>query len=127
MPSLQARSLSIYLFTGWAAAILLLALAPFPPTLDVEVLSWDKFQHAAAFGLLALLGGAVFVPRLHRQVTGWLLALAAAVLYGGLIEISQAVFTVARRAEWTDLLADVVGAAVVSLLGLTSSLFRRSP
>ncbi|MFX0546082.1 VanZ family protein [Roseovarius sp. S1116L3] len=63
----------------------------------------DKWQHFAGFALLALpLGYA-------RPAWGWRIVLGVAV-FGGMIELVQP--HVGRDAEWGDLAADTIGAAV---------------
>lgn len=98
---------------GWALAILVLSLASDPPSLEISLASWDKFQHAAAYALLTFLAGIAFRPFCRRPATAWRLALAFAILYGALLEVAQSAFTSVRLAEWGDLVADAVGALAV--------------
>jgi VanZ family protein len=112
---LQQRTGFIWLslFCAWFIIILFLALQTSSPSLNSTLLDWDKFQHAAAFGLLALLGGKTlesFLP----TVIAWLLAFVLVVLLGGAVEIAQAYLTTDRSGDWYDLLADASGAALVS-------------
>ena len=76
---------------------------------EAGLLAWDKFQHAAAFGLLTLLGFYAFV-RLSSFKHRLICAAAVSVLFGALVEVAQALFTTARVAEAGDVVADIVGA-----------------
>lgn len=103
------------LLAAWGGCLLWLSLTPAPPQLP-PVLWWDKLQHGAAFVVFTLLAGGAFVtvPSLARRC--WGVAFLAAIAFGGLIEVLQALLTTTRRAEIGDLLADAVGAGIVCLL-----------
>jgi VanZ family protein len=109
----KTGSVWLYLFLVWFIIILFLALQKGTPSLESSLLDWDKFQHAAAFALLALLGGKAFESWLPIT-KAWIIAFVLVVLLGALVEVAQAVFTTYRRADWYDLLADAFGAALVS-------------
>lgn len=79
-----------------ATALLLLPLGP-----NVPGTGWDKSNHLLAFALLAILACRAWPASVVA-------ALAALLVYGGLIEILQS-FTGYRSAEWADWLADAVG------------------
>ena len=98
------------LFAAWGVSILWLSLTPSPPVLGKGLLAWDKFQHAAAFGLLTLLGFHAFT-RLSSFRQRLICAAAVSVLFGVLIEVAQGLLTTARTAEAGDLAADIVGVA----------------
>jgi len=100
---------------AWGGIILWLSLDPAPPQPDVALFAWDKFQHATAYGLLALLWGNFLVTYPSCRRWCWPMAFAGAVGFGALVEVAQGVLTVARSAEFGDLVADAVGAGAVSL------------
>ncbi len=62
---------------------------------------WDKAQHAAGFGVLAMLGTLAYPSRLPGVSLGLL-------AHGGFIELAQA-YTGWRHGDWLDLLADAIG------------------
>ena len=84
----------------WICAAIVLVLSLLPPD-EIPSAGWDKANHLLAFSVLAVLGirsyPAFIVP-----------VLIGLTLYGGLIEILQAL-TPYRYAEWFDLLADIAG------------------
>jgi len=95
------RVISLLLFV----VVMVLALMPQVPT-EFST-GWDKLNHALAFCALA------FAWRLGFPGGGWRwvqlgLALLAT---GGAIEIVQQ-FVPGRQADWADLLADAIGAAI---------------
>jgi VanZ family protein len=98
------------LFVTWGVSILWLSLTPSPPRLGTGLLAWDKFQHAAAFGLLTLLGFYAFT-RVSSFRQRLICAAVVSVLFGALVEVAQGLLTTARTAEAGDLAADLVGAA----------------
>ena len=112
---MDSRGVRLSLLVGWGGTILWFSLDPAPPRPSVGLFAWDKFQHAAAYGLLALLGGNVLVTYRHCRRRCWLLAFAGSVGFGALMEVAQGGLTVARTADVGDLLADAVGAGAVSL------------
>ncbi len=81
--------------------------APLPPAAD-------KIVHAALFLVFALLlrRSLSALPGVRRR---WLLAFALTAAYGGLTELLQLWLTVDRSAELTDVVADLVGAALAGL------------
>ena len=91
-----------WLFWCCTAAILVMALMPSGVTLPST--GWDKSNHLLAFGVLTSLGYLAY-PSL-----GWRIMLAM-VGYGGLIEVLQGL-TPHRYAEWGDVVADMLGAAI---------------
>ncbi|WP_191906386.1 VanZ family protein [Hymenobacter baengnokdamensis] len=101
---------------AWVAVMLVLTLTPaqdMPRTPEWKLLSFDTAAHAGVFAVLAGLGWlwARCVPRLARYAGGWVLL--GCVLFGGLIELLQYIMNMGRHAEWTDLLGDTIGAALV--------------
>lgn len=98
------------LFIAYVIAVSWLSLTPEPPEIEVAFFGWDKFQHAAAYGVFTLLAGWAFDIFFIDPKRRWRMAAVAAVTYGGFMEIAQGVFTTTRTASWGDLLADLVGA-----------------
>ena len=76
-------------------------------------LPWDQIVHAFLFALLAWVW--CRPPARAGRVRGVLLAAAAAVVYGGAIELCQILLGY-RAGEWTDLVADAIGVAFGALL-----------
>lgn len=107
--------LRFLLLAAWGGAILWFSLDPSPPQTHVKLFAWDKFQHAAAYGFLALLWGNFLVTYRRCRRRCWFMAFAGSVGFGALVEVAQGVLTAARSAEFGDLLADAVGAGAVSL------------
>ncbi len=103
------------LFALWGALIGWLSLTASPPKIDVGFLGWDKFQHAAAYGVLTALGGWASDEFPARRMRRWLIIALIAAVCGGFLEMAQGLFTKTRTPEWGDLLADVVGAIGVCI------------
>ena len=85
-------------------------LTPHPPQEVSELLGWDKAQHFIAYFGLALMGVLGWAGR-----RAWMVLLAVMAL-GGTLELLQAV--VGRDAEWSDMLANTLGAATGTLVAL---------
>lgn len=116
------------LFAGWGGCILWFSLAPSPPLPQSGLLPWDKLFHAAAYGVLTLLGGMAFslLSGTGRPVQRWLSAMIFAVMFGAIIEAAQGLFTASRTAESGDLLANAAGAAIVFVAALANEKSGRS-
>ena len=85
-------------------------LTPTPPTPDLMGPLSDKLYHVMAFA------GLVFpTALLYTRSLVWILPLAA--LFGGAIELVQPF--IGREAEVADVLADLVGLGMGTLIGLT--------
>ena len=91
----------------WTATVGVAVLALVPASTPLPSTGWDKSNHALAFFTLALLGSVCW-PRSAVRV--WI----ALVIYGGAIEIAQAL-TPTRDGEWLDLVADSIGIALAAL------------
>ncbi|HEX8328770.1 MAG TPA: M28 family peptidase [Hymenobacter sp.] len=103
----------------WAAVVLVLTLTPaneMPRTPVWELLSFDTAAHAGVFAVLAGLSWFSLRrqqrwPRVARYVGT--VALLGSILFGGLIEVLQQTMGLGRHGDWTDLLGDGIGAALV--------------
>lgn len=115
-PSLPQYFLRWIPAAGWALLVAWLSLASNPPRLEGTLISWDKFQHGAAYALLCLLTGFGLLPLFRRPAGAWLAAALLAILFGGGLEVAQAAFTAGRLPEWADLLADAIGAGLAAAL-----------
>jgi VanZ family protein len=100
----------------WSGSIAWLSLIPRPPHIH-GFLGWDKLQHAGAYGLLSLLVAQTLSswPRARTDNAWWQAGLAV-VCFGGLMEVLQLVMHAGRSAEWGDLAADALGAALCCVL-----------
>ena len=94
----------------WAAAIFAFVMAtlPHPPRLPGD--PSDKLQHIIAFATLGALGALAY-PRTRLARLAVLLS-----LFGGLIEIVQAIPALNRDSDIIDWIADTVASAVALLL-----------
>ena len=108
------------------AAIVVLSLAPMPEMEMLENVSLaDKWAHMVMYGVLSL---AIWLEYLHshkqiQPVRITLLAVVMPIMLGGLLEVLQAYATSCRSGEWLDFVADAVGVAIASLMGLAWSHF----
>lgn len=110
-PELRFRRLWLLAGLVFAALIALVCLLPGSKLPQVGLS--DKIKHGIAFAGLALWFGGVIV---RRELVAVALAVVA---FGGLIEIAQGLMGLGREAEWGDLGADALGAAMGLLLALT--------
>ena len=102
--------------------MLVLTLTPaqeMPDTPDWKLVAFDTAAHAGVFAVLATLSWVAVRqqrrwPALARQAG--LVVLLGCVVFGGLIEVLQYVMALGRHAEWSDLGADSLGAALALLL-----------
>lgn len=109
----------------WAVAIMWMSLSPHPPK-PPQVLSWDKLQHATAYGVLTFLAGWAFAPYFPKLRRGWLWAVCFAVAFGVAMELAQGLLSDVRTADPLDALANACGAAAVFVLArLWSGLTRK--
>lgn len=88
-------------------AVAVVSLAPRPDLPDIEL--WDKWQHVAAYAILALLAASAFEGRDAR----WTIPVGLS-LWGGLLELGQ-LLVPDRSSDWLDAGANVAGV----LLGVT--------
>jgi aminopeptidase YwaD len=97
----------------WLAIMLVLTLTPaqeMPHTPNWKFLSFDTAAHAGVFAVLAGLAWLWARPRWRHPAS---LVLAGCIGLGALIEVLQYTMHLGRHAEWTDLLSDSIGAALV--------------
>ncbi len=109
-------------YNKWALlwALLILALCGIPgkdiPHISfLEILSFDKFVHAALFFVLILLAIRGFLLQENsiklKHSAKWL-ALLLCIVYGGLLEIMQAKLFEGRNADLFDFLANSLGSTI---------------
>src|ERR1700741_1458119 len=102
----------------WTAVIFALCSMPgksIPHISWLELLSFDKFVHASIFFILELLYLRGFrlqgnFPSLKKYSA--LIVTTGCILYGGALEIMQALFFSERSADWMDFIANSAGCIV---------------
>ena len=102
------QRLAITLF--WSAALFALVMATLRHPPDIPGGPGDKLQHIAAFVVLSVLGAWAY-PRM--RLASIFVGLA---LFGGLIELIQAMPALHRDADWHDWAADCSAAALALLI-----------
>lgn len=114
-PSRLTCVVRLMVLATWAGALAYISLAPTvkaPP----GPFGWDKFNHFAAYAVLALLQIRVlslwWTPSLYLLFISWAMCSS----YGLLLETLQAVMGVGRQCEATDLFANALGALVACVL-----------
>ncbi len=96
----------------FAGLLLVTVLSLLPRELVAPVPFWDKANHLAAYGALALAGGFGF----QGKGAIWRVGLGLLVL-GGVLEVAQTAVP-GRYASLADLAANLIGIALGSLLAL---------
>lgn len=109
----------------WVLTIFWLSLDPTPPTPEPKILGWDKILHAIAYGCLTLFGGWALTGPVPLPKSIWAAVAGAAVLLGGIVELSQKALTETRMAELTDFLANAFGAGIILLSVFVSKEYTR--
>ena len=94
-------------FLAALLAVTAVSLTPQPDLPEIEL--WDKWQHVAAYAVLALLAASVF----EGQHARWTIVVGL-VLWGGVLELGQ-LLVPDRSSDWLDAGANVAGV----LLGVT--------
>lgn len=102
---MKVPALPRLLFWGAASFAFVMAILPHPP--QVPGAPSDKVQHIAAFATLGLLGAWAYRGTSRIRLVLWLS------LFGGVIELVQAIPALHRDSDVLDWLADTVAAAVV--------------
>lgn len=112
----SSRSFLRFIPAGlWAGILLYLSLMESPPS-PPGWLGWDKLQHAGVYGILTWLLGYALVPR--AGLRRWVLIVAVAASYGGLMEVFQGLFTIHRDPSWADATANLTGSVLAAGIGL---------
>ena len=118
------------LTTVLLVVIWVLCFMPIPETPLNHVQLIDKWTHTAMYLGLGLVIAFEYERAHHPQASSWLLFVYVGLLpslMGGLIELLQAYCTGGRRSgEWLDLLADVVGAVLATIIGMLWARWRAS-
>ena len=105
-----------------ALAIAILSLVPIPEIPAAEdVPLADKWTHMVMYASLTLVIWIQYM-RSHQKVNWWKLIAGGILLpvaWGGLMELAQAYLTTYRSGDWIDFVANCIGVAIATLLGLT--------
>lgn len=110
----HALSLSVF----WTLLIFVLCATPgqYIPTASwLELLSADKLVHASVFFVLTLLWLLVALKYKQTKTTAFVYFFLC-VLYGGALEIMQALVFSNRSADWYDMIANAFGCVLALLL-----------
>ena len=102
-----------------ATAIVCLIPIAEPPLGDVPFM--DKWTHMVMYASLTLVIWIQYM-RSHQKVNWWRLTAGGILLpvaWGGLMELAQAYLTTYRSGDWIDFVANCIGVAIATLLGLT--------
>jgi VanZ family protein len=105
-------------FIGFMAVI---ALSLLPQEILPETGTWDKFNHALAYGVLALSGGLGFKGRRSLLMVG-----IGLIVLGAGLELAQSVIP-DRDGSITDTLANFVGVAMGSVASAGTNTLLRDP
>lgn len=100
----------------WTVAVIVLCLVSFNALPTVGVTRFDKFGHLVFhFGIVALWYPAF---RAHQMPfrTSLILALIFSFLLGVVLEICQSLFTLTRKGDILDVMANLSGALIAGLL-----------
>jgi VanZ family protein len=111
LPGLRYRRLWMLLGLAMVAFVTVVCLMPGKDVPNLHVS--DKFEHTAAFAVLAFWFGSIVVRRDYF----WLALLL--VMFGGLIEVFQGLMGLGREADLLDWRADSIGVALGMLLAIT--------
>lgn len=103
----------------WGAVLFTFISAVVPPTEAPHLFPWDKAEHFAAFYLLASLAAMAY-PRTPLLLLGLWLS-----LFGGVIELVQALPLIHRDCDIRDWFADAV-AVTAALMPMFLDRWRRS-
>lgn len=107
-------------FIAGVGLVMALSLAPASALPPLGL--WDKFEHAAAYALLAATGCIGFASRRGRIAV--VIGLA---VYGGAIELVQPVVSASRESSVADWVANLTGIGIgYALARLIESLIRRA-
>lgn len=128
---LQEKRLNLILLLGWCSVIFLLSHltasslpaefsppvhagghTPSPSSSLVAFLNWDKFHHASAYAIMALLAWRFFNLKNYRPFQLFTISFIFCALYGLSDEWHQS-FVPGRQSDLLDWLADIVGALMV--------------
>lgn len=111
----------VILFSLWVLCITALSLLSVPDlgTGGVELPYIDKIVHFVFYFGFVWLGGLAFYAHKRdlfslKKIVLW--TFLAAVCYGTIIEVLQYVATTYRSAEWSDFMANTIGALMAALL-----------
>lgn len=110
--------IKIILFSCYALVLVWLSLAADPPQPQFSWPHKDKFGHAAAYGLMTLLGAWTWSRGSLITLKGLFIGLTSAMIFGVLMEALQGLLTPHRQAEWLDLVANLAGGLLVCAVGL---------
>ncbi|MDD2366551.1 MAG: hypothetical protein PHN84_10355 [Desulfuromonadaceae bacterium] len=103
---------SFWLFFATTLTLALIWLALMPGKSAPVGLGSDRLNHAAAIATVTYVVFLALNPRKRAAEYSFVYGIALGIL----IEIMQGTLTKTRSAEWADLVADIVGAAVVLVL-----------
>ena len=109
-----------------AMTILYISVMPNPPKVDTGISFADKLVHCAMYAALT----AVLCYNLYKDYFEFhslpmlIIAVACPIIFGGLVELTQAYLTTSRSGEWLDFAANSIG--VLLSYGICSYFYPRN-
>lgn len=118
------RKYPVHLAMGWAIMIGIIMLIPGNVIPKVpewsDLLTWDKLVHITLFLILVILTANAFRRRQQFPPTRFngfpLWALLLGIVFGGCLEILQAMLPIGRSGNIFDLIADSIGCVAGSVI-----------
>jgi len=103
---------------AWTVFVAVLCLVRLTDLPKVDIQSPDKYVHAIFHFVFVLLWSQYFRQKKNDSGELWNLtrALVSSIVFGGLIELAQEIFTATRSADLKDVMANFAGAALAVLL-----------
>ncbi len=97
--------------------ITILSLAPLETSSEWDIPYSDKVVHGVFYAVFSALLGIYFLKApLFRKKGAVFLSFSISAIYGIVIEVLQDTLTEDRQGEWTDVLANLLGSLLGSLI-----------
>lgn len=115
---LVLKQIFFWLALSWTAVVLVLCLVQLNDVPSVGIQSADKYVHAFFHFVFTFLWFLFLKEQMKNQYSGkpYAVSFLLSVFFGIAIEIVQGLFTVNRRSDVFDVLANVTGAAIAVLV-----------
>jgi VanZ family protein len=120
---LERKDVLLCLASLWTIFVAYMCLANFKSLPKIGMNNPDKYVHVTFHFVFTVLWFFYLKVKNKNIVSSLVKVVIASVIYGGIIEIVQGLFTTTRQADIVDILANTIGAILAVVMILATAKF----
>ncbi len=120
---MERKDVLLCLASLWTIFVAYMCLANFKSLPKIGISYPDKYVHVTFHFVFTILWSFYLQVKNTNRMSSLVKVVIASVIYGGIIEIAQGLFTTTRQADIVDVLANTIGAILAVVMMLATAKF----